>query len=144
MKKYSVYLHQDVIDVLECFGRIGDVLTKMMKTLVQTDLLDGETLGTAPPREDARRIEFFVDDDTVMQLTGLPLRQIIYWFVENEVYDQLGWKPIREYREREKTRIVNGFDRALSELSKLNFLVNNSLQDVINTLEERRRKYDSQ
>lgn len=144
MKKYSVYLHQDVIDVLECFGRIGNVLTKMMKTLVETDLLNGETLGTAPPREDARRIEFFVDDDTVLQLTGLPLRQIIYWFVENEVYDQLGWEPIRQYREREKTRIINGFDRVLSELSKLNSLVNNSLQDAINLLEERRSKYDSQ
>lgn len=144
MKKYSVYLHQDVIDVLECFGKISDVLTKMMKTLVQTDLLSGETLGTAPSREDARRIEFFVDDDTVIQLTGLPFRQIIYWFVENEVYEQLGWKPIREYREREKTRIINGFDRVLSELSKLNFLVNNSLQDVINTLEERRIEYESQ
>lgn len=144
MKKYSVYLHQDVIDVLECFGKISDVLTKMMKTLVQTDLLDGETLGTAPSREDARRIEFFVDDDTVLQLTGLPFRQIIYWFVENEVYDQLGWEPVREYREREKTRITNGFDRVLSELSKLNSLVNNSLQDVIDTLEERRSKYDSQ
>lgn len=144
MKKYSVYLHQDVIDVLECFGRIGDVLTKMMKALVQTDLLNGETLGTAPPREDARRIEFFVDDDTVLQLTGLPLRQIIYWFVENEVYDQLGWEPIRQYREREKARIINGFNRVLSELSKLNALVNNSLQDAINLLEERRSKYDSQ
>lgn len=144
MKKYSVYLHQDVIDVLECFGKISDVLTKMMKTLVQTDLLSGETLGTAPSREDARRIEFFVDDDIVIQLTGLPFRQIIYWFVENEVYEQLGWKPIREYREREKTRIINGFDRVLSELSKLNSLVNNSLQDVINTLEERRIEYESQ
>ena len=141
MKKYSIYLHQEILDTLECFDtNINDVINKLFEDCINTGILYENDIPPAPDREGARRVEVFLNYDIVCQLSGIRVRPVIYWFVENEIYSELNWEMRGDYGVTQKLKIKKQFDRALSELHKLNEIYGGNVSDIIGELEGLRYK----
>ena len=124
MKKYSLYLHVEIIETLKCFGELYEVINRLFEDTINNGMLYESTFENAPPREGARRIDAWIKTDIVSQLSRVRVRTAIYWFVENEVYSELGWKMKNGYGLDRKLRIEKQFNRAIAELTKLNRMTN--------------------
>ena len=124
MKKYSLYLHEEIIETLKCFGELNEVINRLFEDTINNGMLYESTFENAPPREGARRIDAWIKTDIVSQLSHVRVRTAIYWFVENEMYSELGWKMKNGYGLDRKLRIEKQFNRAIAELIKLNRLTN--------------------
>ena len=124
MKKYSLYLHEEIIETLKCFGELNEVINRLFEDTINNGMLYESTFENAPPREGARRIDAWIKTDIVSQLSRVRVRTAIYWFVENEVYSELGWKMKNGYGLDRKLRIEKQFNRAIAELTKLNRMTN--------------------
>lgn len=136
MKKYSIYLHQEVIDTLECFGNnISEVVNKLFEDCINTGILYDNDIPPAPDREGARRVEIFLNYDVICQLSGIRVRPVIYWFIENEIYSELGWEMRGDYGVSQKLKLKKQFDRAISELRKLDEMYGGKITDIVDTLE---------
>ena len=144
MKKISVYLHQDVIDILRCFGELNDVINNLIKDSLLIDELYEETLRSPKRSPSCKRVEFTINEDLYDELAGIRVRPLIYWFVENEMYDQLGGKMVKQYGEHKSEKINKQFDKVLYEFDKLNKLCNNRFRDEIDNLRKVRSEYGAQ
>lgn len=136
VKKYSLYLHQEVIDLLECFGELSDVVNRLLEECIDKGLIYQNVVSTAPDRADARRVDVFVKYDIVCQLAGVRVRSIIYWFVENEIYTELGWQMSHHYGEKQKQKLEKQFNATIASLRKLNELCNGKVKDAIDIVEK--------
>ena len=136
MKKYSIYLHQEILDTLECFGsNLNDTINKLFEDCINTGVLYNDNIPPAPDREGARRIEVFLNYNIVCQLGSVRVRPVIYWFIENEVYSELGWEMRGDYGVTQKLKLKKQFDKAISELRKLDEMYGGKIVDIIDRLE---------
>lgn len=135
MQKISIYLHQEIIDILNCFGKMNDVVNRLLEECINNGSIYGE-MEKAPDRTGARRLVFFIRKDLISQLPRMSLRPIIYWFVENEIYNELGWKMSKEYGVELKEKINKQYLETLASLNKLNDLLNGKIDDAINIVEK--------
>ena len=136
MKKYSIYLHQEILDTLECFGTdLNDVINKLFEDCINSGILYDNDIPPAPDRDGARRVEVFLNYDIVCQLGGIRVRPVIYWFIENEIYSELNWEMRGDYGITQKLKIRKQFDKTISELRKLNEMYGGNVSDIIDTLE---------
>lgn len=124
MKKYSLYLHEEILATLKCFGELNDVINRLFEETIDNGMLYESMMEKAPSREGARRIDVWIKKDIVSQLAHVRVRTSVYWFIENEIYSELGWEMRNEYRLQLKDKIEKQFNRAIAELKKLNDLVN--------------------
>lgn len=138
MKKLSLYLHQDIIDVLLCFGEVNDVINRILEEFVNKNFLFDNLIPKARDRNGARRINVFIKLDTLSQLLGVGVRSIVYWFVENEVYSDLNWEAVSQYRDNTRLKCMKQFDKVLAELNKLNTMCN--VDDIIDAVERMRNE----
>ena len=49
----------------------------------------------------------------------LSIRRILYWFVDFGVYEDLGWKPVNRYEDKELKRLIKHIDTARSSLKRV-------------------------
>lgn len=136
MKKYSLYLHQEIIDLLECFGELSDVINRLLEECIDKGLIYQDVISNAPDRDGARRIDVFIKYDNICQLANLRVRSIVYWFVENEIYTELGWQMRNDYGKKQKQKIEKQFNLTISNLRKLDELCNGKVKDVIDIIEK--------
>ncbi len=122
----SIYLHKPIVETLLCYGSLEDVTNKILDACEsgEIDIMDKPKV---PPREGAGRYDVNIHSDFYIELLStfsptsprISLRRLLYWFVENEVYDTLGWEPTYEYFNSEKTRILKKIDEVEGTLIKL-------------------------
>lgn len=123
--KQSIYLHRPIVDILRCYGELEDVINRMLQEAAKGkfDLMDKPP---CPGREGAARYDIDILEPNYLDLLSLytpfspkiSIRRLIYWFVENEMYNELGWQQIKNFESKEdklfRTKVAN----ALSELQK--------------------------
>lgn len=144
--KLSVYLHSDRVDVLKTFGNLNDVVDRILKAYDE-GFIDIEDRPVCEPRDGAGRYDIEIYNENYLQMLQLygvkskriSLRRILYWFVDNEIYNDLGWEPINDYIDKVDAKINKQVERVISELDKLIVLMYQYNRKVaVSTIEETR------
>lgn len=119
----SVYLSSELHQILCCYGSLDDVVNKILDAGTQ-GLIDIMQKPSAPEKRGGAYYHINVrnqDYVTLMETYGpkssrISLRRLLYWFVENEVYEELGWEANEEYvdkRENQKHQAIIELKQAL-------------------------------
>lgn len=142
---FSIYLHKHIAETLMCYGDLSDVVNKILETSEQGifDLID---MPKCESREGATRYNIDVTNETYLSLVEnfppnsprLSLRRILYWFVEQEMYEVLEWEATNEYISKDKEKIlkkIGGIDSELTKLQRnLNYEEYEIVQDILEKL----------
>ncbi len=128
---YSIYLHNNIIETLSCYGDLSDVVNNILDAAEQGsfDIVD---LPPAPSRDGATRCEINITSEYYLTLAStfpmnsprISLRRILYWFVEQEMYDALEWEAVNEYKSKEKTKILKKLQAVKLNFEKVTTLLN--------------------
>lgn len=100
----SVYLSDDIADVLSCYGTLDDVVNKILQYGAQ-GIIDIMEKPKIPEKKGGHYYKVDVTEPDYIQLVELygskssriSLRRLLYWFVENEMYVELEWEPVNNY-----------------------------------------------
>jgi hypothetical protein len=136
MRKISVYLHQHIIDVLICFGDLNKVINRLLKECVDSGLAFVQELPTVGDRHNAKRVNVYIDDETMENLNGIKIRPLIYFFVENELYDKFDWVMLQNYGDEHRKKLNKLIDRAIYSVEKLNNVCKKDLSGLLDILRE--------
>ena len=138
MQRISVYLHKETIAVLKCFGELNHVVNKLLSECLNTGKVFETIIPSAPDRRDARRIILYIDDNIFDELNAskLKIRSVIYWFIENEVYNEFEWVVIHEYGEELREREHKLVLKILSDLNRLSTLSERPVSRIIDAMRE--------
>lgn len=109
--RVSIYLHRDIVETLKMFGDLSTVVNRVL-----AELYEDRGLTDYPKcvdRQGAARYEVDVTDENYLRAYTLygpsspraSLRRILYYFVNNEIYAELGWEAVNEYDNKNKNRI---------------------------------------
>lgn len=147
---YSIYLHKEIAETLMCYGDLSEVVNRILN-LAEEGAYDIIDLPSCQPRDGATRYNIDVTSEYYNSLVAtfpansarISLRRLLYWFVEQEMYDQLEWVPNAAYESSDKKRILKKLSKARSDLSKLTRILNSDEEryltviiDHIENLEE--------
>lgn len=119
----KLYLDEQTVTLLRMFGTINDVVNRIIDEGMagKFDMFDKPV---APPREDCSRYEVHINnEDYIQMMTNYPeksskvsLRRLVAWFVENEVYSELGWNISCDKHKRDN--LVKKLDEITNMLQK--------------------------
>ena len=104
----SVYLSTEIYAMLSCFGNIDEVVNKILDAGSQ-GLIDIMQKPVAPEKKGGRYYNINVVNEEYISLvetyglksSKISLRRLLYWFVENEIYNELGWETTAQYVDTE-------------------------------------------
>lgn len=104
--RVSIYIEDYVLEVLKTFGQLDDVVNKILDCTQHT--VDLATLPVAPPPKNCRRVEVIITNESYLQMSEilgrrskkLSLRRLLYWFVNNEQYNDYGFEPSEQVDHR--------------------------------------------
>lgn len=101
--EYNIYIHRYVRDILSQFGDINTVVNHIVDEGMRGKF-NIYALDKAPPRTTGDMCQYTItilnkEYNELVQTHGnrsstVSLRRIIYHFVDNELYEELGWKTI--------------------------------------------------
>ena len=147
---FSVYLHRPIADVLKCYGDLDSVTNRIL-ALGDEGVIEIMDKPAIPPREGAIRFNINVTNESYLSLLNsfapnsshISLRRLLYWFVENEMYNELGWKVVNPYKDAKREAWLKKICKIKSDLSKLvlslpaehKYIANDAVQKLT-TLEE--------
>ena len=125
----SIYLERYALDIIQVYGDVDEVINRMLDSANgdEFDVFDKPSIG---PRIDSVRYNVNVtNEDYIQLLTTMPvnsprisLRRFVHWFIDNEMPEQLGWKPVGKYKQKEHDRInkiLNNIESEVKSLDKL-------------------------
>ena len=105
--RMSLYLHDEIYAILRCYGPLNEVINRILDagTAGAFDIMDKPRV---PDRSGARRFDVDVDNEEYLSLlrkhgynsTRTSLRRLVYWFIENEMYEILDWEVVDLYKDR--------------------------------------------
>lgn len=135
--KLSIQLHPYIVDTLKMYGELDDVVNKILDASEEGHF-DVSGKPDCEDRQGCSRYEVRIRNETYLSMLkvhgvrskNISLRRLIYWFVDNEMYDQLEWEPVREYVNRNDAKINKVIDRLLCDLNKLEYLTNKTFDDI--------------
>lgn len=148
--KFSIYLSNDVKDALECYGPINDVVNKILECGAE-GLFDIMDKPTPPPKENGKQIIIDVIEPNYLELvemygtksSRISLRRLLYWFVDNEMYIELGWEGTQKYKDSNNEKALVLLSNIKLHLYKLEKLVTNcdkqlsNIRNELNTMEDK-------
>lgn len=141
----SIYLHKEIANTLKTFGDLNEVINNILEAGAEGNF-DITNKPNCLSREGARRYEVNIIEPEYLALLELypinsskiSLRRLLYWFVENEIYNELNWKPINNYIDETKTKInkiINNINTDLNKLKKyLQYYLKEDCQSIINSV----------
>ena len=148
----SVYLHKYVVDTLCLFGDLSEVVNRILQEGADgnIELLDRPQCAN---RNGAGRYNINIYQPDYIDLLQsyavnspkLSIRRILYWFVDFSVYEDLGWKQVNAYEDKELKRLLKHIDTARSSLKRVGILKKDDrkverelivIDELINKLEE--------
>ena len=129
--KLSLYLHSYITDVLLTYGTLDETINKILDA-ADEGYFEIENKPSCENRDGANRYNVTVKNDTYLSMLkiygvkskAISLRRLVYWFVENEIYNEVGWEPINDYTNRDNAKWNKQLDKVLNELDKLIVLDN--------------------
>lgn len=148
--KFSIYLSNDVKDILECYGPINDVVNKILECGAE-GLFDIMDKPTPPPKENGKQIIIDVIEPNYLELvemygtksSRISLRRLLYWFVDNEMYIELGWEGTQKYKDSNNEKALVLLSNIKLHLYKLEKLVTDcddqlsNIRNELNTMEDK-------
>lgn len=124
--KISIYLHKEIHDLLCCYGNLSNVVDDILDA-GRCGHFDLENCPACQSREGASRYEVNVSNAYYLDLLStypansprVSLRRIIYFFVDNELYNELGWTPIRKYIDVKNEKNKKLIDDAKEKINRI-------------------------
>jgi hypothetical protein len=126
----SVYLHRDRVDVLKMFGDLNDVINRILDESDEGHF-DIMNKPIPPSREGAARYNVVINNENYLHMLKMfgikskqiSLRRLVYWFVDNEIYDTLDWTPVSDFVNYDNVKINKQIDEVINKIDKLSFFV---------------------
>lgn len=111
---YRMYLHDDIINTLNVFGDLSTVTERIILEALEHNV-DIESLPKAGDRTGATRKNITLFDPQVIEYLDSifyynsnapksPIRNLLYWFVNEEMYNEWSWEPVKDFVEKDETR----------------------------------------
>lgn len=129
--RVSVYLHTNIVQILRAFGDLSEVINKILDAADAGafDIMDKPPCGN---REKASRYNVNITNETYLSLLNeygptsprISLRKLLYWFVDNEIYEELGWTQTNAYVDKNIQFALNHIERSISELERVTQRIN--------------------
>ena len=124
--KVSIYLHKEIYNTLKMFGDLNDVINKVLEAGAQGNF-DVTDKPNSIDRIGAKRFNVTITEPDYLGLleiypinsSKISLRRLLYWFVENEIYNELGWEPVDNYVDDIKEQITKKINNISSDVIKL-------------------------
>ena len=141
----SIYLHKEIANTLKTFGDLEKVVNEILFAGAE-GAYDITNKPNCVSREGARRYEINITEPEYLELlktypinsSRISLRRLLYWFVENEIYNDLNWTPTNNYVDEGRimlTKIVRNAETNMYKLSKyLQYDLQSECQEIINLL----------
>ena len=134
----SLYLHKNISETLMCYGKLGDVVNKILE-LCEENVIDIMDMPKCQPRDGASRYDIDVTNEYYLSLLEsfpiksprISLRRLLYWFVEQEMPDVLGWEVVNDYVDSNKIKMLKKLGGAETDLFKLTAIANNTEREVL-------------
>ena len=133
----SQYFHDYIVETLEMYGELSDVINKILDASDEGhfDIIDKPACES---REGCNRYNIRIRNENYLTLLkrrgvkskSISLRRLVYWFVDNEMYEQLGWQPIKDYISKDDQKINKTIDDILGKLNKLEYLTGKSFDAI--------------
>lgn len=141
--RFSIYLSNDIIDILQCYGSITNVTNRILECGAE-GLFDIMDKPTPPPKENGHQVIIDVTEPTYLELVDvysirssrISLRRLLYWFVENEMYIELGWEATKTYKKSETEQAINMLGDIKLQLYRFEKLISDC-EEPINTIREK-------
>lgn len=100
----SVYLNQDVYQILTCYGTLDQVVDRILEAGSQ-GLIDLMDKPTAPPKNNGTYYHVNIRNQDYISLvesyglksSRISIRRLLYWFVDNEIYETFGWETVNDF-----------------------------------------------
>ena len=126
----SIYLHKDRVDILKTFGDLNNVINRILDACDE-GYIELENKPECEPRDGASRYNVIITNENYIELLGfygvknknISLRRLIYWFVDNEMYNELDWEPINDYIDSDTVKINKLVQNTISNIDKLKLYV---------------------
>ena len=121
----SIYLHKEIANTLRCFGPLDEVVNRVLAAGAQGhfDVMDRPP---CPGRETALRYNIDITEPTylaILQQYGphsprVSIRRLLYWFVEQQVYEELGWTITRRYTDEHREMAIRKTTQAIDAMER--------------------------
>ena len=147
----SIYLHPYIVDTLKMFGNLSDVINRIINDM-------GEERGyidypQCTSRDGASRYEINVTNEDYLSMYNkygpqsprASLRRMIYYFVDNEIYSELGWEQINEYNDRDTEylkRRLNDMETSANKIKLRLINLTDPMNEVLTLINNVREEYN--
>lgn len=137
--QFSIYLHKDIIQTLKCFGDLNTVVNKILEEGANNKI-DIMNRPACRSREGATKYLIDITEPVYLELyeefgpynQSISIRRLLYWFVENDIADELGWKIVNNFVDVNKERARKKLAAAQHELTgALRYTYNEALKTKI-------------
>ena len=133
----NIHLHKEIADTLRCFGDLSTVVNKILQAgaLGVIDIMDKDA---CPDKEGCEHCRIEVTEPNYLELykmygpknRRISLRRLLYWFVENEIYEELGWHTVAEIVDKRAILFEKKLNIAVTELTRaMSYTPSTSVKD---------------
>ena len=103
----SIYLSDEIADVLKCFGELSEVTNRILKA-GSDGVIDIMHKPKIPDKKGGQYYKIIIEDPDYLELLDtfgpkssvISIRRLLYWFVENGIYEELEWEPKETYESK--------------------------------------------
>ncbi len=145
----SIYLSDDVANVLRCYGTLNDVVNKILVAGAE-GAIDIMQKPKITERKGGHYYQIRIGEPNYLSLidiygassSKISLRRLLYWFVENEVYQELSWEPCENYIDENINRGYDAIMNLKQDIYKASRLLPTyddaftTIRNIINEIEE--------
>ena len=141
--KISLYLHKDIVDILSMYGDLTSVVNAVLDECA-SGRIDLQDKPPCRPRDGAGRYNVIVDNEyyeSMVDMFGIKsknisVRRLLYWFVENEVYNDLEWVPIKDYEEMTTIKTKKMIENLKLDVRRLKSHIERNVLNGMNVVNE--------
>ena len=145
----NIHLHKEIADSLRCFGDLSTVVNRILQAGAD-GLIDIMDKDACPDKEGCEHCRIEITEPNYLELYAIygpknrriSLRRLLYWFVENEIYEELGWQTINtKIVDKREILFEKKLNAAVTELTRaksyaLSASVKDKITDIISQIGE--------
>lgn len=139
MKKVNVYLHDVVYNTLTLFGDIDNVVNRILDAFSEGKI-DITNKPQCPEKRNGSQYCITINNqdyinllNTIGRSNTISLRRLLYWFVDQEIYNELGWEVINNVKDKQqlKTKVIKYINNSIDSLCSAKVLVNKQTEEKL-------------
>ena len=145
----NIHLHKEIADSLRCFGDLSTVVNRILQAGAD-GLIDIMDKDACPDKEGCEHCRIEITEPNYLELCAMygpknrriSLRRLLYWFVENEIYEELGWQTVNtEIVDKRAILFEKKLNAAVTELTRAksyasSVSIKDKLTDIISQIGE--------